>query len=117
MRKIFGVLTLIALVIVLQNCHTSKKASTSTASATTSFERDILPVINNHCTPCHASPNGKVVHLDKYEGASHEINHMIKLVKLPADDPNFMPFKHKKPALTAEQIAMLEKWRDEGMPK
>lgn len=117
MKKIIGFLTLLALVIVMQNCNTSKKAKTPAAAATTSFERDILPVVNNHCTPCHASPNGKVVHLDNYENASHEINKMIHLVKLPADDPDFMPFKHKKPALNAEQIAMLEKWRDEGMPK
>lgn len=120
MKKLFFITLILSGAAVLQNCKSTKTAQAAKApvqNATVSYERDILPIIQASCTPCHASPTGKVVHLDNYENASREINEIIKLVSLPQDAPNFMPFKNKKPALTAIQINLLKKWRDENMAK
>ena len=117
MKKVMILAVVIAGSLALQNCKTTQTAQVPVSGATVSYQRDILPMMNNHCGPCHASPDGKIVHLDNYDNAKREIHSMIKLVSLPHDDPKFMPFKNKKPALSDTQIAMLKKWRDEGMAK
>lgn len=110
--------------VTLPNCKsTQKTAATTTAPAaadaasTVTFARDVLPIINNHCSPCHVSPDGRKVHLDNYEGSKNHIKEMIRMVKLPPTDHDFMPFKSKKEPLNDQQIATLEKWMAEGMAK
>ena len=109
--------------VTLPNCKSTQKTTTTKttpeakAVAAVSYERDVLPIINNHCSPCHVSPDGRKAHLDNYEGAKEHIREMIRMVKLAPTDPDFMPFKSKKAPLNAEQIATLEKWMAEGMAK
>ncbi len=109
--------------VTLPNCKSTQKTATTTAApaadvvATVSYERDVLPIINNHCSPCHVNPGGRKVHLDNYDAAKSHIKDIIRMVKLDPSDHEFMPFKSKKAPLNAEQIATLEKWVAEGMAK
>ncbi len=82
-----------------------------------SYKTDIAPMMTTSCTPCHFPPQGRKEPLDNYEHVKANIKEIIELVKLPETDPKFMPFKSKKPALTAAQIATLEKWQQQNMPE
>jgi hypothetical protein len=39
----------------------------------------------------------------------------LERVQLPQDNRKFMPPVNKKPALTADQLAVLIKWQQQGM--
>lgn len=118
MKKSIFIVTIIFATFALQNCNTAKKtAVTPVANPTYTYSRDILPIVNMHCTPCHTGTTTKEVRLDQYDVAVKEVNDMIRLTSLSPTNPKFMPHKNKKPALSTEQIDMLKKWRDEGTPK
>lgn len=117
MKKALTAITLLLLTIAFQNCGSSKKATTPVANATTSFNKDIMPMIQASCAPCHFPPDGHKEPLNSLETVKANIDHVIERVKLPKDDRRFMPMMNKKPALTEEQIALLEKWKSEGMPE
>lgn len=119
MKKSIFIVTIVLATFALQNCNTAKKSATTSpvANPTFTYSRDILPIVNMHCSPCHTGPTSKEVHLNQYDVAVKEVNDMIHMTSLSPDSPKFMPFKHKKPALSTEQIDMLKKWRDEGTPQ
>lgn len=101
--------------IVLQNCTSGKKATKATSSPVT-FTKDILPIMQSSCTPCHFPPDGKKEALNTYEGVKNHIGEVIARVKLPKEDVKFMPFKSKKPPLSDSLINVLEQWQLQNMP-
>lgn len=100
--------------IIYQSCTSTKKAA-STNLAAVSYEKDIKPIMIASCTPCHFPDEGKKKYLDTYNSVSSNIDDIIERVKMPQDQKGFMPFQLKKPALTAEEIALLEEWKESGM--
>jgi hypothetical protein len=117
MKKTLLVMLGLVSLIVFQNCSSSKKASKAKTVATVSFEKEVLPIMQASCTPCHFPPGGNKEPLNTYDGVKGHIGEVIARVKLPATDAKYMPFKSKKPALTTEQIAILEEWQKQNMPK
>ncbi|MES2847573.1 MAG: hypothetical protein V4685_00845 [Bacteroidota bacterium] len=113
MRKAITITALLLSSVVFQFCGSSKK---TTAAATTSFSRDVMPILQASCTPCHFPPDGHKEPLNSLETVKTHIDPVIERVKLPKEDRRFMPMMSKKPPLTPEQIALLEKWKEEGMP-
>jgi uncharacterized membrane protein len=105
----------------MQFCGTTKKVATDTTvkanESMVSYESKIQPLIVQSCTPCHFPEQGKKKFLDTYAAAKSNIQDIIARVELPADDPKFMPFKSKKPALTAEEVDLLKSWVAQGFPK
>lgn len=102
--------------IIYQSCSSSKKATGPSLSAV-SYDKDIKPIMIASCTPCHFPDEGKKKYLDTYNAVATNIDDIIKRVKLPQDHEDFMPFKLKKPALNAEEIALFEAWKQSGMPQ
>ncbi len=109
---------LLAFAILLFSC--SKK---TTAPATTRQEvvpqvyyaAQVAPLLEKSCAPCHyPAQDGKKLPLDNYDAAKKHAAAIISRVELPQDDPKFMPFKLKKPALTAEEIALIRNWAKGG---
>lgn len=100
--------------ITYQSCTSSKKATAPSLSAV-SYDKDIKPIMIASCTPCHFPDEGKKKHLDSYNAVSSNIDDIIKRVKMPQDEKGFMPFQLKKPALTAEEIALFESWKASGL--
>ncbi len=100
--------------IIYQSCTSSKKTAAPSLSAV-SYEKDIKPIMIASCTPCHFPDEGKKKYLDTYNSVATNIDDIITKVKLPQDEKGFMPFQLKKPALTVEQIALLETWKQSGM--
>lgn len=113
----------ISLTLAAAGCKTSKQATTAKSSSDippeelVSYTEDIRPIMVRSCTPCHFPDKGKKKYLDTYKATRNNINDIIARCELPVDDPDYMPFKSKKPALTTEEIGMLKTWVAQGMPE
>jgi len=116
MRKILFSVAVIFFVVVLQNCK-SAKINGYQAPTTLSYNKDIVPILQTSCTPCHFPPDGRKEPLNSYETVKNNISAVIQRVKLPKEDIKFMPFKSKKPALNDSLIAVLETWQKQNMPE
>lgn len=108
-------LSILFLAAVLVAACSPKTAPTKTPEAApvpkVTYAADIAPLLLNKCAPCHyPGQQGKKLPIDTYEAAKQHLNEMIVRVELPQSDPKFMPFKLKKPALTAEEIELLKNW-------
>lgn len=112
MRKILFSATIIFLLVLLQNCKTAQATP-----AKVTYTKDIVPIMQVSCTPCHFPPDGRKEPLNNYEAVKKHIAEVIERVKLPKDDPKFMPFKSKKPVLNDSLIAVLETWQKQNMPE
>jgi hypothetical protein len=111
------------IILVMSNCTSSKKASEGDKPApppplptvTTSFGRDILPMMTASCAPCHF-PGGSKKMLDTYAAVNANAGDVLSRVSLDPADVKFMP-KGKKPAFTADQISKFKTWMAEGKPE
>jgi uncharacterized membrane protein len=80
----------------------------------TTYTVDITPLVQAKCTPCHLpSKGGNKANFENYEGAKKYGADMLARVSLEPGQRGFMPFKH--PKLTAEEIAVIKKWVDQGL--
>jgi len=106
-------------VIALQFCSTSKKAASADKKAPMlSYLKDISPIMQIHCTPCHfPEQGGKKPPLDSYITVRNNIDSILYRVQLPKDDKKFMPFMSKKEPLSDSLIHVFIAWKDQGMPE
>jgi hypothetical protein len=112
MRKTSLLIAFLALIVF---ACTRKTAPTSAIPETT-YTANIKPIVDNSCTPCHVpSKGGKKADFDSYDSTKKYIADMIYRVELPQDHSKFMPFKLKKPALTAAEIQTLKNWQLGGL--
>ncbi len=102
-------------------------AAPAQEKGTVNFQRDIRPLLNDHCFRCHAEKQKGGLRLDEREPAlkggesghaaitpgKPEHSHLLKLVRSDDEDSRMPP--NGKP-LTAEQIKLLETWIAEGAP-
>jgi hypothetical protein len=79
------------------------------------YEKDIKPIMLSSCTPCHFPEQGKKKMLDTYATTKDNIDEIIKRLELPTSDEAFMPFRSKKPPLTAAQVQLFRDWLKQGM--
>jgi mono/diheme cytochrome c family protein len=99
----------------------------SPAIAKVDFNRDVRPIFSEHCYTCHGPDEKKRkagLRLDAQADAFQELksgNHALVagdltksalVARITSTDPDEVmpPPKHNKP-LTAEQIALLKRWR------
>jgi hypothetical protein len=115
MRRILFFVVALFLVGFLQNCKSAKNKYVAPEAIT--YTKDVAPIIQTSCTPCHFPPEGKKDALNSYETVKDNIAEIIETVQLPKDNHRFMPFKSKKPPLTESQIAVLVTWQKDGMLK
>lgn len=119
MKQVKILLSLIVILVITIQCNSAKTGSLEKIpkEEPLSFNKDILPIMQNSCTPCHFPPEGRKKPLENYAHVKENIKDIIARVKLPKDDSKFMPFKNKKPALNDSLIAVLEKWETQNMPE
>jgi hypothetical protein len=115
MRKIFFLVLVLFSVVFFQNCKSGKNAYV--APKTLSYKKDITPILQTSCTPCHFPPEGNKAALNSYETVSVNIAEIIARVKLAHDDRKFMPFKNRKPALNDSLVNVLVTWQNQNMPQ
>jgi len=99
---------------------------------TVRFNQHIRPILSNHCFYCHG-PDPKHrqadLRLDTREGATADLGgyaaivpgkpeESVLLARVASTDPAecMPPPDSKKPHLTAEQIALLRRWIEQGAP-
>ena len=120
MKQVLVIILALSGSILLMFCSTAKSASADKGKGkamAVSYEQDVAPIMHNRCTPCHFPDGGKVKFLDTYAAVSQNIDHILYRVQLPQDSARFMPFKHKKPALSDSMVQVLIAWKDGGMAK
>ena len=105
-------------VFALPFCSTSKNASGKKKEVVLmSYQTDISPILQVHCTPCHFPvAGGKKAPLDSYEAARTNIDAILYRVQLPATDMKFMPFMSKKEPLSDSLIQVIKLWKDQETP-
>jgi len=114
MKKFLGLI--IIFVAVVFSCSHKMNSIKSMSVPLVTYTSDIKPLIDKSCTPCHVpSKGGFKANFDNYDSSKKYIDAMIVRVQLSATDPKFMPFKSKKPALTADEIALLKNWKNGGL--
>jgi hypothetical protein len=84
---------------------------------TVSYEKDIAPIMQQSCTPCHFPETGKKKMLDTYEATADNVYDIIDRIQMPASEIKSMPYKGKKPPLTKEEIKLFKDWVAQKMPK
>ena len=114
MKKTVIVLACICSLAILQNCGSSKNATKKPKAL--SFEKDVMPIMQSSCTPCHFPPDGRKKPLNNYDAVKANIDDILMRVKLPHEDNKFMPWKSKKPPLSDTAINVLVEWKNQNMP-
>lgn len=100
-------------------------ASVATAQTKVSFNRDIRPILSDRCFACHGfDPETRAadLRLDTEEGATDwaiipgDADGSELIARVTSDDPDMImpPTESKKSPLTAEEIAKLKQWINEG---
>lgn len=110
MKKIV-LFVLVALVTVFQFCSSSKKAASATAAVT--YTRNVQPIIQANCSPCHIPPQGRAKALNSYDAARANVDDILSRIKRNPEDKGFMPMRH--PKLADSTIAVFEKWKGAGL--
>jgi hypothetical protein len=89
-------------------------------SATPTFYKDVLPILQNHCQSCHRSGEPAPMALVTYEQARKWSGKIAAAVELKAMPPWFADPRYGKfannPSLTAEEIARISAWDKAGAP-
>ena len=120
MKKIItSSLATVLLAMALVGCSQRTTPSAETKEPYTgpqiSYTNDVAPIITRSCAPCHfPEKRGKKEPLHTYASMKAELNKVLIRVQLPESDKDFMPFKKKKPSLTAEEIELLKNWARGG---
>lgn len=79
------------------------------------YTKDIAPIMERSCAPCHyPKMDGNKEALDTYEAVKNELEDVVYRVQLPSDHFRHMPYRGKKPDLSAEEIQMLKNWARGG---
>ncbi|MFI5185943.1 MAG: hypothetical protein ACHQF0_04425 [Chitinophagales bacterium] len=118
MKKYLILLAIICTAVILfSNCHTPKKAMSSTpAPPKVTYAAFVKSVVETNCSPCHIpSKAGNKKALDTYDNLKGSIDDVIRRIQLNPTDHDFMPFKHTK--LSDSTIAIFTQWRDAGTPE
>lgn len=115
MKRIFTVLVL-AMVVTTISCAKKTTALSDTKKATVTYALNIQPLIESKCAPCHLpAKGGNKTDFSTYEAAKSYVDPMLERVQLVAGTKGFMPMKRE--ALSAEEIALIKKWKEEGLAK
>lgn len=118
MKSKLSLFSIAIFILIYQSCTSSKKtvAPENTQLAAVSYDKDIAPIMIAHCTPCHF-PEGEKDQFNTYERVLSRIDDILDRTQRAQDAEGFMPHKLKKPALNEEELAVMFKWLEAGMPE
>lgn len=112
MKQILVLAVMAVFVIILSNCHASKKAAAASAHKL-NYEANIKTLITDKCSPCHIpARGGNKKAFDTYEAAKENIDSMVSRIERSPGEKGFMPFKKSK--LSDSAIAVFKQWRAEA---
>ncbi len=116
MRKSLTFLFFMISTLVFINCSKKNAAAMAKKEPMVSWNKDVLPILKDRCTPCHFPEMGKKKFLDTYDAAKTNIDDILERIQLPATADKFMPFKSKKAPLNDSLINVFVLWKKQMMP-
>jgi outer membrane murein-binding lipoprotein Lpp len=81
----------------------------------TTYTKDVKSIFVSSCAPCHVSGGVHPSKFDDYATAKSKIDAIVDRVHRDAGAAGFMPKNGSK--LSAETIAILTKWKSDGLPE
>jgi len=111
---LYLILTFSALSFI-KSCYTNEKSVATTPADKVTFERDVRPIFEASCRPCHFTDGINPNKWDNYDAVKYKIYIIIERVNKEQGAPKFMPKDRNK--LSPEAIATLRKWVKDGMIK
>ncbi|MBN8668480.1 MAG: cytochrome c [Chitinophagales bacterium] len=110
-KAILLALTGTIIIISCSQKNFPQKSETKTVPVT-SYAGPVKELIMAKCSPCHVAGGNKTP-LDNYESTKKLADDIIRRVELNPGERGFMPMKREK--LSADEIALIKKWKEEGM--
>src|SRR5215213_3851200 len=88
---------------------------------TVTFNREIAPIVFQHCSGCHRPDGGAPFSLLTYGDVRQRISLIVDAVRrryMPPwpPEPGFGAFAHER-RLSDAQVELFERWRDAGVPE
>ena len=100
---------------------TSQGSSVDSSGHQVTFNRDIAPIVFHYCASCHRPGEAGPFPLLTYEDVKKHGNQIVAVTQtrfMPPWLPEPQPLKFAdERRLSAEQIALIEKWVEQGMPQ
>ena len=94
--------------------------------AAVDFAHEVVPILEKHCVECHGGEKSKgglsmntralLLEADVLEPGAPEKSLMIELLTSDDEDERMPPPAKKKVALNPAEVAVLERWIQEGVP-
>lgn len=106
-----AIITGLFIVISCSQKSVPQKTETKTVPVT-SYAGPVKELIMAKCSPCHVAGGNKTP-LDNYESTKKLVDDIIRRVELNPGERGFMPMKKEK--LSADEIALFKKWKEEGL--
>jgi len=108
---------------VWMGCKPSQSSDSASARqrGARTFNRDVAPILFQHCAPCHrpgqSAPFSLLSYADALKHAS-EISEVTQKRYMPPwlPEPGYGEFRHER-RLTAGQIGTIQKWFADGAPE
>jgi len=95
-------------------------AQQQSASATPTFYRDVLPILQQHCQACHRTGGIAPIAFENYDRVAHKADAIADKVTSGMMPPWFADPKvghfANDPSLTAAEIETLSSWAEAGAP-
>lgn len=108
----------LGLAIGFTSCGVSEDTTNNNENTVSvSYQKDIYPIMERSCTPCHFPEEGRKAMLNTYAATKAFGNQILKRIKLDPSAEGYMPFKEKKPALTEQEIQLFENWINQKYPE
>lgn len=107
-------------ILLLNSCNYDNEESLYGSSECdtnfVSFEMDISPIINSHCTMCHGGPSPSAglaleTYVQIFQSASDSYNGIVNRISRSEGDPLMMPGSYRIPQCQIDKIVA---WVEQG---
>ncbi len=113
MKKTILLICLAVSVLLLVNCHPSKKAQRNQVASKITFQGNVKMLVQTKCAPCHVNEGGRLPDYLLYDVAKKDADDIIRRVHLNPGEKGFMPAKNQK--LSDSAIHVFEQWKADGL--
>ena len=112
MRKLLVITGAIAFALAFQFCSGGKAAQKSAKSKVT-YDKNIKPMMQASCTPCHFPPDGNKKAYNNYTAVKTDIDEILSRIQRNPGEKGFMPSRHAK--LSDSTITVFKQWKTDGL--